>query len=125
MNIDIITLTFMILFSYNIFSGIFSISYNTFIRCLEITISHNQVTRIIPFSLSKRDTARLRVLDLSHNQIQGEFPSHLTFISSLQIVDLSNNYLKGTIEDTFGWNLLESVSFGMLSSNFYHALKPI
>ncbi|XP_006343427.2 probable LRR receptor-like serine/threonine-protein kinase At4g36180 [Solanum tuberosum] len=54
---------------------------------------------------SSRCFSSLRVLDIQHNQIHGDFPFFLTDNSALSSLDLSGNLFSGTIPSSIG-NLL-------------------
>ena len=60
-------------------------------------LSGNQLTGTIP---EFQPTMHLRVLDLSHNALEGTVPLSISqSIYALEILDFSSNHLTGTVPD--------------------------
>ncbi|KAK1426943.1 hypothetical protein QVD17_15624 [Tagetes erecta] len=75
------------------------------------TLDHNFLTGSIPTSLSKMHN--LEKINLGHNHIDGVIPNEFANLSKLQILDLSNNAIKGGLPLFSSSNL----SVLMLDSN--------
>ncbi|KAI3811850.1 hypothetical protein L1987_21582 [Smallanthus sonchifolius] len=67
------------------------------------TLDHNFLTGSIPPSLSKMPN--LEKINLGHNHIDGVIPNEFANLSKLQILDLSNNAIKGSLPSFSSSNL--------------------
>ncbi|KAA8535160.1 hypothetical protein F0562_030163 [Nyssa sinensis] len=68
----------------------------------------------------------LEMLDLSHNVIAGEIPSSIWTLTSLSVLDLSQNFeLNGTTEGLQGILNLKKLQYLDLSANSFTELPPL
>jgi Leucine-rich repeat (LRR) protein len=60
-------------------------------------LSNNRFSNLAPLLCSKTKPNNLQILDISNNELKGEFPDCWSNLASLKLVDLSNNKLSGKI----------------------------
>jgi len=65
-------------------------------------LSNNNFSDLASFLCSQSNPNILGILDLSNNQLKGEFPDCWNNLTSLHFVDLSNNKLSGNIPFSMG-----------------------
>lgn len=63
-----------------------------------LSLSDNNLTGSIPFSLA--NLVRCSILHLDHNHLQGPIPPRLSQLGILNQLDFSNNNLSGSIPDS-------------------------
>ncbi|TYI85394.1 hypothetical protein E1A91_D05G439000v1 [Gossypium mustelinum] len=105
-----------------------------------LNVSHNSLTEVEHFPWKNIEfldlssnlisgnlptpASTIKVFLISNNSFNGEVSSLICNASSLQILDLSHNYLSGTIPQYFG-NLSNSLQFLNLRKNkFYGTIPP-
>ena len=75
--------------------------------CLQVNIDRETTKSgvlpeaVLPLAQSVAALPRLRLLDLSRNELEGYIPPALLALASLQVVDLSRNRLEGNLRDVF------------------------
>jgi Leucine-rich repeat (LRR) protein len=65
-------------------------------------LSNNRFSNLAPLLCSKTKPNNLQILDISNNELKGEFPDCWSNLASLKLVDLSNNKLSGKIPFSMG-----------------------
>ncbi|GAU32304.1 hypothetical protein TSUD_43470 [Trifolium subterraneum] len=65
-------------------------------------LSNNRFSDLAPLLCTKTKPTNLQYLDISNNQLKGEFPDCWMNLASLKSVDLSNNKLSGKIPFSMG-----------------------
>ncbi|KAI5659304.1 hypothetical protein M9H77_28097 [Catharanthus roseus] len=78
-------------------------------------LNKNQLTGTIPAKLFSSDMLLLHLL-LDGNNLAGEIPPSLAFVQSLEVLNLANNMLSGTLPDLSG---LHHLNFVDLSNNSF------
>lgn len=86
-------------------------------RVLILNLSKKGLRGVISQSLSRLD--HLKVLDLSHNHLEGVFPSNLSMnLKQLEVLDLSHNMLTGPVSEALlGSKFVHSIN---ISSNLFN-----
>nr|XP_009389812.2 PREDICTED: probable leucine-rich repeat receptor-like protein kinase At1g35710 [Musa acuminata subsp. malaccensis] len=104
--------------SYNNFMGQIPLSFRNFTGLVTLDLAHNKFVGNIPNWIGE-SLPYLRTLNLRSNAFTGNIPQ-LSHLTSLQIVDLSNNHLSGIIPSSFGnFSALKgSPSKGLYFHNF-------
>ncbi|GAU49749.1 hypothetical protein TSUD_43360 [Trifolium subterraneum] len=65
-------------------------------------LSNNRFSDLAPLLCTKTKPTNLQFLDISNNQLKGEFPDCWMNLASLKLVELSNNKLSGKIPFSMG-----------------------
>ncbi|CAL9204316.1 unnamed protein product, partial [Musa hybrid cultivar] len=86
--------------SYNNFMGQIPLSFRNFTGLVTLDLAHNKFFGNIPNWIGE-SLPYLRTFNLRSNAFTGSIP-RLSHLTSLQIVDLSNNHLSGIIPNSFG-----------------------
>ncbi|GLT50954.1 hypothetical protein SLA2020_244080 [Shorea laevis] len=86
------------------------------VNVTSINLSENRFSGLIS-SLCTITGGKLEFLDVSHNQLSGEFPDCITQWTSLEILNLANNHLFGKIPNSIG-SLYQLESLGLQNNNF-------
>ncbi|XP_064963475.1 receptor-like protein EIX2 [Musa acuminata AAA Group] len=86
--------------SYNNFMGQIPLSFRNFTGLVTLDLAHNKFVGNIPNWIGE-SLPYLRTFNLRSNAFTGSIP-RLSHLTSLQIVDLSNNHLSGIIPNSFG-----------------------
>ncbi|KAH6797306.1 Leucine-rich repeat protein kinase family protein [Perilla frutescens var. hirtella] len=73
-----------------------------FDRMEEVSLSENRFSGVVATSAFS-DGCRLRVLDLSDNNLNGEFPGEISKCKNLEMLTLWGNKLTGVIPEEIGW----------------------
>ena len=73
---------------------------------MRLHLDENKFTEI---SHNLSSSISLRLLNLSHNHLEGEFPLEFCQFDGLQLLDLSNNNFTGTIPSCFNVEDLEQI----------------
>ncbi|WCJ38726.1 disease resistance family protein / LRR family protein [Euphorbia peplus] len=74
-----------------------------FKNLIEITLSNNSISSLIPLALSKLKS--LRYLSLDHNKFGGTVPAALGGLAKLEHLDISYNMLEGVVSEMHFANL--------------------
>ncbi|KAK9105826.1 hypothetical protein Scep_022670 [Stephania cephalantha] len=82
---------------FNQFNGPFLNDLLTLPTLQELHLPNNSISGSIKLSSSSTNESVLKVLDLSHNQIEGYFPEEFGSYVGLQALDLSGNKLSGSL----------------------------
>ncbi|XP_064965651.1 receptor-like protein EIX2 [Musa acuminata AAA Group] len=104
--------------NYNNFMGQIPLSFRNFTGLVTLDLAHNKFIGNIPNWIGE-SLPYLRTLNLRSNAFTGSIPQ-LSHLTSLQIVDLSNNHLSGILPSSFGnfTALKGSPSKGLYFHNF-------
>ncbi|CAL9079759.1 unnamed protein product, partial [Musa textilis] len=106
--------------NHNNFLGQIPLSFRKFTGLVTLDLAHNKFVGNIPNWIGE-SLPYLRTLNLRSNAFTGSIPQ-LSHLTSLQIVDLSNNHLLGIIPNSFGnFSALKgSPSKGLYFHNIYY-----
>ncbi|KAL0845195.1 hypothetical protein Bca101_018441 [Brassica carinata] len=108
--------------SGNIISGVVQVELmTTCTELMDLDISHNEITGVIPSELSS--CKNLVNLDMSHNSLTGEIPSSFSDFPVLSDLDLSCNQLSGEIPKNLG--NIDSLVQVNISHNHLHGSLPL
>ncbi|BBH02108.1 receptor like protein 34, partial [Prunus dulcis] len=89
-----------------------------------LDLSHNSLTGTVgPLRRAPIPSPSTSYFFISNNQFTGEIPPTICSLSSLQILDLSNNKLSGKIHQCIG-NFSQSLSVLNLRNNKFHGVIP-
>ena len=67
-------------------------------QAVSLLMSNNKFSDLVSFLCNRSNSNILEMLDLSNNKLKGELPDCWNNLTSLQFVDLSNNKLSGKME---------------------------
>ncbi|KAJ8548929.1 hypothetical protein K7X08_030895 [Anisodus acutangulus] len=87
--------------SFNQLEGPLLTSLLTLPTIEELHLQNNALVGSIDFS-PPPSTSKLRVLDLSHNQLAGYFPDGFGSLTALQVLDISGNNFSGSLPTSMG-----------------------
>jgi Leucine-rich repeat (LRR) protein len=80
-----------------------------------LNVSSNNISGKLPAGMAH---SKMLTLIMRHNQLEGSFPD---LPASLQVLDLSHNYLSGSLPQSFRGNVLH---YFLLSNNFLSGVIP-
>jgi Leucine-rich repeat (LRR) protein len=89
----------------------------------EIDLSNNQLTGNFPQCQKNTSSSSLSMLDLRNNNLSGEFPSFLQYAAQLSFLDLSYNNFSGSVP-TWIAEKMPSLEVLILRSNLFHGHLP-
>ena len=92
----------------------------------EITVSNNMLSGTIgaPNATAAPSAAKLRVLDLSHNDFTGDFPPWITELSMLQSFHISHNSFAGPLPTFWAPGTMTNLETLGLSHNLFSGTIP-
>ncbi|KAI3957571.1 hypothetical protein MKW92_027735 [Papaver armeniacum] len=109
--------------SKNKFSGEISLEFGKRLSdAYSIILAGNELSGSIPFTLCPTEPGAgftsIQVIDLSNNKLSGTIPSNLGYCESLTRLQLGNNNLTGKVPDEL--KLLKQIKFLQLNNNLLH-----
>ncbi|KAE8727790.1 putative LRR receptor-like serine/threonine-protein kinase [Hibiscus syriacus] len=92
-----------------------------FPRLIEFSVSENSVSGPIPGSIFPNNCS-LRMLDLSVNKFQGEFPGEISYCKNLTVLNVYGNEFTGKIPSEIG--MISSLEGLFLGNNSFSSVIP-
>ncbi|CAB9519794.1 expressed unknown protein [Seminavis robusta] len=107
----------------NAISGMIPTELGLLPKLQKAYLSNNQFTGVLPLELITELTASsLQILDLGNNKISGTLPASLGLLTNAHTLDLYGNQITGSLPTELG--LLENVSSILLDSNHLTGTVP-